>query len=395
MLKETVRHIVYLVISLLIGTAVTLILDGFENIKVEKRIRKELTEEIRSAAYAYREARKSAAPAEVVLYLEKFSQFALHHKIKAVIPDREAWNAPKDLTFLFAYLERGKRIDFYLVRSSLKRELVVLDRPALLFGLLIATIIFSLILVYTEKKKQALLMNRRIEAKQAEMMKVIEENEALALLGRMTTTLAHELKTPIATISNLLQTLPSRIGDERFARRFVEMTQEELNRTRQLINNLLAYGKEIEVGSGEWISVSLVLSRPAARYSLATAAPPSLELRGDRFYLELLFENLLRNSRMAGADTIRVAVDMESSSRDGQVEVLLRDNGEGFPPVSDLTTLLRPFTTFRSNGAGLGLYLAARIATAHGGAVSLHRSEQGAGVGILLPANRVRLYGTL
>jgi signal transduction histidine kinase len=382
------------VISLLIGTVVTLIIDGFENIKVEKKIREELTEEIRSAASAFKETKKSYTPTEVFLFLEKFSHSALNNRVKAVVPGHDGSQASNDLSFLFTYVERERRIDFYLIRSSMKSELVVLNRSALIFGLLVATIVFFLILVYSEKKKQALLLNRRIEAKQAEMMRVIEEHEALALLGRMTATLAHELKTPIATISNLLQILPGRIGDEKFARRFVEMTQEEINRTRLLINNLLAYGKEIEVGSGEWISISELLRKPAARYSLSIAAPPSVEMCGDRFYLDLLFENLLRNSRLAGAGMVQVTADKALVSSDGQVEIRLQDDGEGFPPITDLTALIRPFTTFRSKGAGLGLYLAARIVQAHGGAISLYRLEHGAGVSIFLPRTRVRLHGT-
>jgi signal transduction histidine kinase len=394
MIREIRRHIVYLLVSLLVGTSGTLIIDSFENVTVEKKIRADLTEEIRSAADAFKDLRKNATPAEVVLFLEKFSQFALSTRVKAVQPSHGDIPASKDLSFLFSYTERGSRVDFYLVRSSLKSDLVVLDRTALVIGLLAAMIVFSLILVYTEKKKHTLIMTRRIEAQQAEMMKVIEEHEALALLGRMTATLAHELKTPIATISNLLQTLPGRIGDEKFARRFVEMTQEEISRTRQLINNLLAYGKEIEVGRGEWVSVSMLLLKPAARYSLSIEVPPSLEVCGDRFYLELLFENLLRNSRMAGADAVQVAVDMRPDTRDGQAEISLSDNGEGFPPTPDLASLLRPFTTFRSNGAGLGLYLANRIAAAHGGAISLQRTEHGAGVRLSLPCKRVRLHGS-
>jgi signal transduction histidine kinase len=394
MSKEILRHIVFLLVSLFVGTAGTLIIDGFENIKVEKRIREELTEEIRSAASAFKEIRKGSTADEVVIYLEKFSQFALSSRVRAVRPSRGEKPSAQDLSFLFSYMEKGSRIDFYLLRSSLKSHLVVLDRPALVFGLLAATIVFSLILVYSEQKKQAQIMNRRIEAQKAEMMKAIEEHEALALLGRMTATLAHELKTPIATISNLLQTLPCRIGDEKFVRRFVEMTQEEISRTRQLINNLLAYGKEIEVGRGVWVSVSMLLLKPAARYSLSIDVPPTLEVCGDMFYMELLFENLLRNSMMAGADTVQVAVHMRPDTRDGQAEISLHDNGEGFPPTPDLASLLRPFTTYRSNGAGLGLYLVNRIAAAHGGAISLHRPERGAEVHLLLPCKRVRLHGS-
>jgi len=99
--------------------------------------------------------------------------------------------------------------------------------------------------------KQTTAMRQQFEVKQAEFKKVLQEHEALALIGRMVATLAHEMKTPIATISNLVQTLPARIRDEKFTDRFITLTKEELGRAQQLINNLLAYGKEIEIGTEE------------------------------------------------------------------------------------------------------------------------------------------------
>jgi nitrogen-specific signal transduction histidine kinase len=74
-------------------------------------------------------------------------------------------------------------------------------------------------------------------------------------------------------------------------------------------------------------------------------------------------------------------------------DLLYEDNGAGYPEDCDLSDLISPFTTYRSRGTGLGLYLAQKIALAHSGAISLYRLNKGAGVKFSLPASRVRLNG--
>lgn len=279
-----------------------------------------------------------------------------------------------------------------MLNSFLQRELAILETPELLYGLFTTIFVFTFIVVYKEKKKQATAMQQQFEIKQAEFRKVLEEHEALALIGRMVATLAHEMKTPIATISNLVQILPARIRDEKFTDRFITLTKEELGRAQQLINNLLAYGKDIEIGKEEWISLSAFIAEIASKYTLQLNAPFSVEVYGDRFYLELLLDNLLRNSWQAGADKIQLKVLTGQAEDNSSAKILLEDNGAGFAAGADLDTLFDPFITFRSRGAGLGLYLANKIVTAHNGKIILYRMERGAGVSILLPQKRIMMH---
>jgi two-component system nitrogen regulation sensor histidine kinase NtrY len=70
--------------------------------------------------------------------------------------------------------------------------------------------------------------------------------------------------------------------------------------------------------------------------------------------------------------------------------VFFDDNGSGFSPLTDMEKLTDPFVTSRSQGGGLGLYLAKKIAMAHGGSLALARTERGARVIITVPLNRIR-----
>jgi signal transduction histidine kinase len=254
--------------------------------------------------------------------------------------------------------------------------------------------IFTSIILFVmqwEKRKQGRVLYQNYEVKQAEFLKFLEEHEALTLLGRMVASLAHELKTPIATISNLVQVLPDRGGDEKFIDRFTTLAGEELSRIQQLINNLLAYGKDIAVKNEEWINLPIFLHEIASKNSLRLEVPPVAEIYGDKFLLNLLFNNLMRNSKKEHADTVHVKI-RTGKSADLNAEILLEDNGNGFTAGIDLSTLLKPFVTCHSSGAGLGLYLAKQVVTAHDGNIYLYRIEHGAGVNVTLSQKRVKLH---
>lgn len=393
MLNQSLRLITYLLVSLVIGIAVTLLVDNVENIAVEKKIRKDLEQEIRAAAASFRDSAGSPDTAHLLRFLQTFSSSAMNGKIIAIDPAHDGKPDDGRFTHLFTYAEGSGRLDYYIINSYLKEQLAILDPPELIFGLFATLAAFAGIVFYTEKRKQAQALRQQFEAKHEEIRKVLEEHEALALLGRMAATLAHEMKTPIATISNLVQVLPDRLGDKRFTSRFVALTKEELARTQQLIDNLLAYGKEMTVGQGELVPLAPFLDDIARRHAIQVQTSPAVEIRGDRFYLSLLFDNLMRNCRAAGADHVRVTVRNDQGADGTWAAILVEDNGSGFPAGVDPDTLLNPFVTFHASGAGLGLYLINKIAAAHGGRLSLYRLEHGAGVTITLPRERVSIHG--
>jgi len=384
--------ILYLVISMLTGIIVTLIMDEFENIAVEKKIRIELEREIRAAANSFKNSAKVSTSQQVTGFIKTFTASALNGKVVTINPDLENKPADRNHSFLFTYKEGDQKLDFYILKSYLNKELAILDTEELVVGLIVTIVVFGFIILYTEKKKQIAVFRQQFEEKHEEFKKVLEEHEAFALLGRMVATLAHELKTPLATISNLVQVLPTRIEDRKFTSRFVALTVEELTRIQQLINNLLAYGKEIEVKDEEWIDLLNLLKDIALKKSLHIEKSPFIEIYGDKFLLNLLFDNLLRNSKNENADTIRIMIRTSESPENPNTEILIEDNRKGFPADVGLATLLNPFVTFHSSGAGLGLYLAKQIITAHGGTIFLYRIDHGAGVKLTLPKKRIKLY---
>jgi signal transduction histidine kinase len=391
MLKQTLNIVLYLLFSLLIGTIVTLLVDRIQNVEVDKRIRNTMEYTVKNALSSFNDSSTRRTSADEKTFIQKFVATVMRDKI--IVQERGSVNIPEtknhDL-FFFTLKGRDYTLDFFLQESYLKSELAILDVPDYVSGLVATIIFFTFIVLYTENKKRIASIQHNLEREHAKLTSALEQHEALALLGRMSAALAHELKTPIATISNLVQTLPSRHSDEQFVNRFVELTHEELNRTQQLIDNLLAYGKDIHIRTSEWIEVEPMLA-DASKNAMTLNMPQKFMMHGDKFYLDLLFKNLLKNSREAGADNIDVQVNLPSLDDKMNAEIICDDNGTGFSPMTDMETLMDPFVTSRSQGGGLGLYLAKKIVTAHGGSLSLARMDKGARVIITVPMDRIRL----
>jgi len=390
MLKQTFTIVSYLFISLLIGIIFTVLADSAEDATVEKNIRAMMESNIINALASFKESAVNPTSRDEESFLIKFistvmaDRLVVHNHIADKTPEPE----DNDSVYLLTLNGKDYALDIYLQKTYLKSELALLDLPDYIFGILSTIVVFTFLVYFSESRKRTLLMKQQFESKQAELSSALERHEALALVGRMSASLAHELKTPLGTISNLIQALPSRRNDEQFISRFIALTSEELNRTQQLIDNLLVYGKDIEILNEEWFPI---------RRSLEDTVPGGIALDvqdrtmiyGDRFYLDLLFKNLVRNASEAGADKVSVTVLM--SDQDASfATIIFDDNGIGFPASADLEKLTDPFVTSRSRGGGLGLYLSKKITIAHGGSLSLERKEKGARIMLAIPGKRIK-----
>ena len=122
------------------------------------------------------------------------------------------------------------------------------------------------------------------------------------------------------------------------------------------------------------IDLAAYLGRVAAPFAATVdVQPPELALDGDALLLDRLLRNLLSNARRAcpeGQVTISARAGAE-----GQVELAVEDEGPGIPPaerarIFDAFYRLDDARARDHGGTGLGLYLCAQIARAHGGTIA-------------------------
>ena len=203
---------------------------------------------------------------------------------------------------------------------------------------------------------------------------------------------SHELKTPVAAVRALAETLLTALPDDPEAgRRFAERIGREAERLDVLARDLLDLSR-VERGPLDIEPVDLVgLAKEVAggyadlaaerRVQLSLALQPQLSLRGDRAQLGLLLSNLLDNAlrHTPAKGTVHLRLD----AAEGRAVLEVADTGEGIP-AGELPRVFERFYRVdkararRTGGSGLGLAIVRHVAEAHGGTVRVD-SELGRG----------------
>ncbi|HMB53384.1 MAG TPA: ATP-binding protein [Thermoanaerobaculia bacterium] len=203
--------------------------------------------------------------------------------------------------------------------------------------------------------------------------------ESLVRLGELAAGVAHELRNSLATLRGYL-TLIERSPEESAAG-YLDEIRHEADHLQRVLEDFLAFASP---GSAriEETSLAAVAERAAADPALAdtpvrveAAARP--RLRGDPQLLERALRNLLRNAAEAQRESAtETAIEVRVETADGGALLTVADRGAGVPPeLAD--SLFHPFVTGRPGGVGLGLALAHRIVSLHGGTLRLEARDGG------------------
>ncbi len=201
----------------------------------------------------------------------------------------------------------------------------------------------------------------------------IRRADQLAFLGEMAARVAHEIRTPLATIHGLVEFLQADLaaGDPR--RAYIDRILQGLERQNQLVENLLTLSNpEPEMKEAVFLPELLtgVIGAFPDDRRLAPVPSRSAELPpvlGDPARLGDVFTNLIRNALEATPPGGTVGVRLEPASPD-RVRVLVTNTGVGVPKELH-ERIFQPFFTTKPRGTGLGLAIARQIVAAHGGEI--------------------------
>ena len=237
------------------------------------------------------------------------------------------------------------------------------------------------------------------------MLFVIRDETARRNTDRMrrdfATNVSHELKTPLAGLSLLAQTLHDTVReDPNQAGEFVARLSKEIGRLTELTNDLLTLSRleESETATEAALDpVDLALAatevaaevRPLAdtkRHQLTVETPDHLGLRGDDIALRTLVRNLLENAvrytEPGGHIALRLAREQDGGGRQWAV-LSVSDDGVGIPLADQQRVFERFYRVDKARsrdtgGTGLGLSIVRHVAERHGGRVEL-KSTVGVG----------------
>jgi two-component system, LuxR family, sensor kinase FixL len=238
--------------------------------------------------------------------------------------------------------------------------------------------------------------------------RLLMQQDAIARAGRIgsmgafATALAHELNQPLTAASNYARATSAaldhqspRLSEARLtAGKLVEQVERSAQVVRRLRNLLQAGRIEAAPHSiAQVLADSVEIMRPEHEGSalIVTSVQPDLPpVAVDLVQIEQVMTNILRNAIEALSDSgikdPQINVTASQSSPE-YVEVVVSDNGPGFPDDLDLAAD-GPVETAKLDGLGIGLSLCRSIIAAHGGTLLLERQTRGACVTITLPISR-------
>ena len=241
---------------------------------------------------------------------------------------------------------------------------------------------------------------------QKEMREKLLTSEKLAVMGRLTADVAHELNNPLAIVIGGTQLVLSRI-DEKAQTTFksqLETVLRNARRCKTILNNLLGYGrtigkKEEAVNLPDLIreaidDVNYQYDMSAIETVLnylgsagASSEQAVAEITGNKSALLSVLVNLIRNARQAMGEKGRLTITIEKEDKK-HLRIEIHDTGSGISKEQKVK-LFQPFASGwkEREGSGLGLATSLGIIETHGGSMSAESEGEGKGATftILLP----------
>ena len=206
----------------------------------------------------------------------------------------------------------------------------------------------------------------------------ISQMQRLSSLGRMISTLAHQIRTPLsaailygANLSNNKLTLRDRAN-------FQDKLMNRLQDLEQQVNDMLLYAKSGKQQVLEALAVNELIAdavqaldaqvMDADAKITVSYCPDNCQILGNKRALTGAIQNLVNNSLQLIPEQAEIKIKV--SCKTDFVAIDVSDNGEGI--AADLhDKIFEPFFTKRAQGTGLGLAVVKSVAHAHQGDVSL------------------------
>lgn len=221
----------------------------------------------------------------------------------------------------------------------------------------------------------------------------LERHQRLVAMGEMAATLAHQLRTPLATALLYSANLGQADLADAARLRFAGKTTAQLQRLERLIQEVLLFARGESIGCDTMSAAELLgdaaqtvqplfLEKQVAFRVICNAA--RVIVTGSRKALAGALVNLLENALQASMVGGQVTLSASECGR--QLRISVRDTGSGIAPEVQLR-VFDPFFTTRAQGTGLGLAIALGVVRTHGGTISVSSIPgEGSDFVILLPA---------
>jgi len=229
----------------------------------------------------------------------------------------------------------------------------------------------------------------------AEAVSALDDARRLAALGQFAAAIAHDIRTPLTSISLNVQILRRKLELSDDDREHLDIALEELGRLDRSVAEILDFAKPVRLATesidvGELIetaasTLSPVLFEKGVALRTGPVSLRALTVHGDPQRLRQVLVNLVGNA--ADASKPGAHVTLRASAADhGSVAIEVEDHGRGIG-ADDLPRIFDPFFTTRPDGTGLGLAICHKVIRAHGGDIRVRSTVgEGSTFTVVLPA---------
>ncbi len=197
------------------------------------------------------------------------------------------------------------------------------------------------------------------------------QQSKLASLGRLSASIAHEIRNPVGAMSHAAQLLRESEGLGDDDKRLTEIIQTHSGRVSHIIENVLQLSRRESSQPerlllGPWLEdfaqeFSRTLELQEGELSIVQV-DQDLEVRMDPEHLRQVMWNLCDNAVKYASETGGILVELSATrpQPQGRPYLEVRDHGHGIDPAS-VEKIFEPFFTERSGGTGLGLYISREL----------------------------------
>lgn len=251
------------------------------------------------------------------------------------------------------------------------------------------------------------------ETERAKLEARVQRTEKLASVGKIASTLAHEIRNPLNAMKGAIAFLQTKFSNDVLLLEFTEIINEEITRLSAFVTTFLARARKAEP---RFVSLDVNEEiRRALDFVGKQARPDGVSVTADLGLLPAvvadpgqllqLFTNIARNAVEAmpvgGSLTVRTSIASAAEAwpglparraGDGQasreaVRVEFQDTGPGI--AEEIRGhLFEPFNTSKEKGTGLGLFISREIAEGHGGRLAVTSApDHGTTVTVYLPVD--------
>ncbi len=205
----------------------------------------------------------------------------------------------------------------------------------------------------------------------AGLMNARVQQSKLASLGRLSASIAHEIRNPVGAMSHAGQLLAESKALDENDLRLTEIIRTHAERVSHIIDNVLQLSRR-ESSRPErfelkpWLQdfadeFTRTLELQEGELSLGPV-PADLEVRMDPSHLRQVLWNLCDNAVKYASETGGILVELQAgrTQRTGQPYMEVLDQGHGVDPAT-VDKIFEPFFTDRKGGTGLGLYISREL----------------------------------